>query len=73
MYTLCTPGVCIYQPIHTRSGQNRPDNTDNIFRTRAFFGKYLKEKSLPEAKQQLPFKYIVTFCFIPKLFSKVLE
>ena len=31
-------------PIHTQSGQNRPDNFENIFLTKALSGKYLKEK-----------------------------
>ena len=30
--------------IYTQSGQNRPDNFDNIFRAKALFGKYFKEK-----------------------------
>ena len=41
-----------------------------FFEQKHFFGKYLKGKCLPEAKQQLFFKYFVNFYFIPKLFSK---
>ena len=58
-------------PIHTQSGQNRPDNFENIFLTKAFFRKYLKEKCSAEVKLQLSSKYFVNFRFILKSFLKV--
>ena len=42
-----------------------------FFLTKAFFGKYLKEKCSSEYYQQLSFKYFMRICFISKLFSKV--
>ena len=33
-----------FLPIYTQSGQNRPDNSENILLTKVLSGKYLKEK-----------------------------
>ena len=37
-------GACLTLLFHTQCGQNRPDNFENIFLTKALSGKYLKEK-----------------------------
>ena len=59
---------------HSHSEQPEgPDDFGCIFLTKAFFGKYLNEKCLSDANQQLSFKYFVNFRFIPKLFSKIGE
>ena len=61
----------LVKPISTQSGQNRPDNFENILPTKAYLGKHLKEKCSSEATKQLSFKYFAKFPFIPKLSSKV--
>ena len=51
--------VLIGKPINAHSGQNQPDNFDEIFQVLAQLAKYLKEKCLSEHYQQLSFKYFV--------------
>ena len=61
--------VCL--PINAHSGQNQPDNFDEIFLLKAWLAKYLKEKCWSEHYQQLSFKYLVKSFSIQKLLSKV--
>ena len=46
-------------PINAHSGQNQPDNFEEIFQILAQLAKYLKEKCWSEHYQQLSFKYFV--------------
>ena len=51
--------VNTYDVMSCHSGQNQPDNFEEIFQVLAQLAKYLKEKSWSEHYQQLSFKYFV--------------
>ena len=57
-------------PFTLRMAKNRPYNSGNIYQTKAFFGKCLKEKCYLEVRQQLSFKFFVTCGFITSYFQK---
>ena len=59
------------QPINAHSGQNQPDNFDEIFQAKAELAKFLKEKCSLEYYPQVSFKYSVKIFLIQKLSSKV--
>ena len=63
--------IGLINPITLRAAETGLTLFLKLFERKAFLGKYLMEKCWPEVKQQLSFKYLLNFRFIPKLFSKV--